>query len=66
MAQAPWNIPNTGIDNDYIWFQAVAEVIQDALHVARVDARHEVEADQVVGGLKLPDLSVLCSVVHLV
>lgn len=43
----------------------MAEVFQDALHVVRVDARHKVEADQVVVGPELPNLSVLCSIVHL-
>lgn len=44
----------------------MAEVLQDALHVSRVDARYKVEADQVMGGLKLPNLPVLRSIVHLI
>lgn len=43
----------------------MAEVLQDALHVPRIDARHEVKAHQVVGGLKLSNFLVLCAVVHL-
>lgn len=65
LQDSPWNIPQAGVDNDYIWFQATTEVFEDALHVVRVDARHKVEADQVVVGPKLPNLSVLRSIVHL-
>lgn len=61
----PRNVPNTGVDDDQIWFQPVAEVLHDALHVVRVDAGHKVEADQVVRGLVLSDLTVSRSIVHL-
>lgn len=60
----PWNIPHARVGNDNIWLQATAEIFKDTLHVFGVDPRHEIEADQVMVRLKLPNFAVLCPVVQ--
>ena len=44
----PGHVTDGGVDDEEVWLEASAEILQDALHVGRVDAAQEVVAHQVV------------------
>lgn len=60
----PCDVPDTGANENDVRFGSLPEVLQDALHVRRVDPGEEVETHQVVVGAVLSDLSVLSAVSH--
>lgn len=61
----PGYIPNTGVDDDYIWLRLLTKIGKDAFHVVRKYPCDEIEPDQVMVRAILPNLSVLRAVVHM-